>query len=293
LSFNPLMKSFVIVLTAALLITALIIPLSSNNRSPSSLKIGPLVVEASSEPKCVELVLADRNLELNGARYSGVVELELGGETRSIMLDEIVKDGGVARVCFEKGVEREVESVRRVYQSIGLNVAFDKGVEGLDGRAIAERFRLHGISAIGVPTVSINLWLLDGNGTIYASTASVSPLHHYMLVKGLSHTAAFEESLRDPFAHLRSGLKVLIPSLRDLFPYLVRIDPPEFVKKAAGEVSIQGVAGPYVNIGCNFLLGDGCLFNYLNYPAQPPGFWRDRVRIAAKPSGMPDDQVYG
>ena len=293
MSFNHLMKSSVIVLIAALLITALIIPLSSDNRSPSSLKIGPLVVEASSEPKCVELVLADRSLELNGARYSGVVELELGGETRSVMLDKIVKDGGVARVCFEKGVEREIESVRRVYQSIGLNVAFDKGVEGLDGRAIAERFRLHGISAIGVPTVSINLWLLDGNGTIYTSTASVSSLHHYMLVKGLSYTAAFEESLRDPFAHLRSGLKVLIPSLKDLFPYLVRIDPPEFVKKAPGEVSIQGVAGSHVNTGCTFLLGDGCLFNYLNYPAQPPGFWRDRVRIVAKPSGVTDDQVYG
>ena len=292
MSVNTPMKSLAVVLTVALLIIALIIPLSSSNRSPRSLEIGPLVVEAFSTPKCVELVLTDRSLELNGVKYSGVVELELGGETRSITLDEIVKRGGVARVCFEKGVEREVESVRRVYQGIGLNVTFDKGVEGLDGRMIAERFRSHGIGAIGVPTVSINLWLRDGNGTIYASTGSVSSLHYYMLVKGLSYAAAFEESLRDPFAHLRSGLKVLIPSLKELYPYLARIDPPGFVKEVAGEVSIQGVSGSYVNTGCTFLLGDGCLFNYLNYPTQPPSFWRDRVRIVFKPSGLPDEQVY-
>jgi hypothetical protein len=263
--------------------------------STSNSRLGFVIVNAEEQGVgCVKIVLKDTEFTINNTRFYGFIILSLYNESKAISLGELKSKRGVSVVCFNDGVRKAIESMQRLYSSIGASIDFNSGVKGLSGSDVISRFAARGVGGVAMPTITINMWLYDDKGSTYMITDFISPLDYYISVL-LNYAKAFEESFRDPFIHIRRGLTVIIPPLSELYKHLAKIDLKPYIEKIRNQASLENkelstliysedniepLSIDYLSPrGCQFLVPSDGIYaeDFWKFTYYPPKFWYDRV----------------
>jgi hypothetical protein len=262
--------------------------------APKPIQVGSLEVEAGSAPNCITIELRSSSFLLNGTMFSGHIIIGFGGEFKSIHLNDVVKRGGRAAICFSEGVRRELTRLREIYRNVSIDLS-DKGfVEGLSADDVVSRLSQR-YASITIPTVSVTLWMYDSKGFSYVYTATISSMHFYMS-KGLRYMDAFKHGLKDPMAVAREGVTVSIPPIDKLYPYLARFNITPIVEKIEKQLNLTNRVlevspKPHFNTASSgaYIDPDGYIYNYWQYPTTPPQFWKDRVTVTTQ--GIGEDYI--
>jgi len=262
--------------------------------APKPIQVGSLEVEAGSAPNCITIELRSSSFLLNGTMFSGHIIIGFGGEFKSIHLNDVVKRGGRAAICFSEGVRRELTRLREIYRNVSIDLS-DKGfVEGLSADDVVSRLSQR-YASITIPTVSVTLWMYDSKGFSYVYTATISSMHFYMS-KGLRYMDAFKHGLKDPMAIAREGVTVSIPPIDKLYPYLARFNITPIVEKIEKQLNLTNRVlevspKPHFNTASSgaYIDPDGYIYNYWLYPTTPPQFWMDRVTVVTQ--GIGEDYI--
>jgi len=261
-----------------MVIITIIYPFLVSDIFSQHVNVGPLIFKALSNGRnCINIMLRDANLIIDGKRVSGLLIISFGGEFHTISLKDLARKGSFS-ICFSKGFENEYERMRRIYSSI--NISFrPEGVIGVSGKEVIKRLTEREIIGVGMPTLSLSLWLYDEDDHNYIFTQTFSSLHYY-ISKG--YRDAFERIFQDPLAIVREGVTIIIPSLNDLKNDLVRINIQPVVDKIRRELgllnkSFEITSAP--SIINSYIDPDGYIYNYWDFPYDPPKFWIDRVVI--------------
>jgi len=280
----------------ALITFIIILPLISAGieyvLAPLSASLG-LLDRGLGVPNCVTIVLRDPTLIYNGSRFSGNIVVSFGREIKIVHLSDAVRRDGRTTLCFGEGIRDEIERLRKIYRGAGVELTESGFVKGLTGDEVFHKLESR-YGSIALPTIHITLWLYDDGGYIYVYSAGVTAIEYYR--SKTSEPPEFNpytEALRDPFAHVRNGVTVYIPPLRDLYPYLARINVTPAVMDVEKSLGLGGAMQKVIeahrfSVASGVPLLDGYIYNYWQLPLTPPKFWRDRV---ATLSGVEEEKA--